>query len=78
MNSARKQPASAVEHTPLNSQFSPISNPDNRLSMLESQLELDRSSPMIETETQLAAGFTYPLIEDTETPTTQSRYFSPS
>ena len=46
--------------------------------MLESQIQLDRSSPMIETETQLAAGFTYPLIEDTDTPTTQSRHFSPS
>ena len=78
LNSARKQPASAVEQTPLNSQFSPIGDPDNRLTMLESQLELERSSPMIESETQLAAAFTNPLIENTETPTTQSLYFSPS
>ena len=78
LNSARKQPASAVEQTPLNSQFSPIGDPGISLTMLESQLELERSSPMIESETQLAAAFTNPLIENMETPTTQSLYFSPS
>ena len=43
LNSARKQPASVVEQTPLNSQFSPIGDPGNSLTMLESQLELERS-----------------------------------